>query len=260
MPAVEVNGVSLYYERTGAGDAVIFLHGLGSSTQDWSPQIEFFKDRYSCIAIDIRGHGQSEKAPGPYSIRMFAADVAALMSHLGVESAHLVGVSMGGMIAFQMAVDAPGRVRSMVIINAGPEVPTRTLKEKWAVWQRLILFRLFSMRKIGETIGGRLFPDADQAALREAFTERWAANHKPSYMAATRALAGWSVRERIASITIPTLVIAAELDYTPVEAKEAYAREMPDAELVVIHGARHAVNYAQPDKVNPVIDAFLARH
>jgi pimeloyl-ACP methyl ester carboxylesterase len=67
------------------------------------------------------------------------------------------------------------------------------------------------------------------------------------------------VRDRIASIAIPTLVLAADMDYTPVEAKEAYVREMQNARLVVIPQARHAVNYAQPEKVNPVIEAFLAQ-
>nr|MBN1229857.1 alpha/beta hydrolase [Anaerolineae bacterium] len=103
------------------------------------------------------------------------------------------------------------------------------------------------------------FPLESQAELREAFTDRWAENDKRAYLAATRALVGWSVLERLPAIHTPALVIAADQDYTPVAAKEAYVKQMPNAELVVIEDARHAVNYAQPEKVNPVIAAFLER-
>jgi pimeloyl-ACP methyl ester carboxylesterase len=257
MPRAHVNGIGIYYETAGEGQPLLFLHGLGSSAQDWAPQVSVFQNGYRCITMDVRGHGQSDKPPGPYSVRQFAADAAGLLQALGIPSAHLIGLSMGGMIAFQMAVDMPGCVRSMVIINSEPEVPMRTLQEKMAVWQRLMLFRLFSMKKIGETIGARLFPDDNQAALRAAFVARWATNDKRAYLDATRALAGWSVRDRIASIAVPTLVIAADQDYTPVAAKEAYVRQMPDARLVVAENARHAVNFAQPEKVNPTIGAFL---
>jgi pimeloyl-ACP methyl ester carboxylesterase len=113
------------------------------------------------------------------------------------------------------------------------------------------------MRKIGEVIGGRLFPLEEQGELRQGFVDRWAENHKPSYMAATRALAGWSVMEHVRAIQTPTLVLAADQDYTPVEMKEAYVRQMQDARLEVIRDARHAVNFAQPEKVNPLIEAFL---
>jgi 3-oxoadipate enol-lactonase len=164
---------------------------------------------------------------------------------------------MGGMIAFQMAIDSPQSVKSMVLINSGPEVPTRTLKEKLAVWQRLLLVRLFSMRKIGETIGLRLFPREDQTDIRQAFIQRWAENDKRAYLDATRALVGWSVRDRIASIDIRTLVIAADQDYTPVEAKERYVRRMKNARLAVVNDAGHAVAYVQPEKVNPIIAKFL---
>lgn len=257
MPEASVNGIKLNYAVTGTGDPVVFIHGLGSSLEDWAPQIEAFSADYTCIALDVRGHGHSAKPPGPYSVKQFAQDTAGLISHLGYTSAHIVGVSMGGIIAFQMAVDIPAMVRSMVIINSGPEVPTRTLQQKMQVWQRLILFRVFSMRKIGETIGGRLFPEPQQAELLAGFVEKWAQNHKPAYLAATRALAGWSVMDHIGSMQMPTLVLTADMDYTPVAMKEAYVKLMPNARMEVVENARHAMNFAQPDRVNPLIAQFL---
>lgn len=257
MPVTQINDIKVYYEVSGHGEPLLFIHGLGSSGRDWAPQVEAFQDRFMCITYDVRGHGRSDKPPGPYSVSQFAVDATGLLHHLGLSSAHLVGLSLGGMIAFQMAVDAPHYVKSMVIINSGPAVPMRTLKEKAVVWQRLVLFRFLSMERIGLTIGGRLFPDPDQAEMRDYFIARWAENDKTAYMNATRALAGWSVADRLSAITAPTLVIASDQDYTPVEAKAAYVAQMPNAELVVVEDARHAVNFAQPHKVNPLIAAFL---
>jgi pimeloyl-ACP methyl ester carboxylesterase len=259
MPTARVNDVTLYYESMGEGEPLFFIHGLGSSTRDWEPQFEAFRDRYHCVALDVRGHGQSEKPPGPYSVRQFSVDALALMAHLGIKSAHIVGISMGGGIAFQMAVDAPAAVLSMVIINSGPEIRFRTLKDRLEALRRLVFFRLLSMEQIGEVLGQRLFPAEAQAAIREQFVARWAENDKRAYMDSTRALAGWGVREQIGTIDIPTLVLASDQDYTPVELKQEYVGEMPDAELVVIKEARHAVTFTHPEQANGAIIAFLER-
>ena len=259
MPIASINQINVYYEVAGSGEPLLFIHGLGSSTRDWAPQVEAFSDRFHCVTYDVRGHGRSDKPPGPYSVSHFAADAVGLLDHLELGEAHLIGVSMGGLIAFQMAVDSPARVKSMVIINSGPEISMRTFKEKRLMWQRLFLFRLLGMERIGQTLGGRLFPGQDQAEMRAQFVTRWAENDKRAYLEATRACAGWSVMEHITSIETPTMVIASDQDYTPVAAKESYVRQMPNAKLVVIDEARHAVSFAQPEKVNPVIAAFLEK-
>lgn len=260
MPTAQINGINLHYESQGDGPPVLLIHGLGSSAADWSPQVDAMKDRFRCITYDARGHGQSDKPDeGPYFMPQHAADAVALLDHLGIAKVAVVGLSMGGMIAFQMALDAPERMLGMVIINSGPRVKPQTFKEHLAIWQRLILFRMFSMRKIGEVIGKRLFPDENQAALRQEFIESWAKNDKRAYMDATRGLANWNVEPQIATIQVPTLVLAADQDYTSVELKRAYVNKMPHAELVVIDNARHAVNMASPEKVNGLIEEFVAR-
>jgi pimeloyl-ACP methyl ester carboxylesterase len=190
---------------------------------------------------------------------MHRADAAALLDHLNLPAAALVGLSMGGMIAFQMAVDAPERVTSMVIINSGPYVPSSSLKDRLAILQRLVLFRVMSMRRIGEVIGKRLFPEPEQGDLREMFAARWAENDKRAYMNATLGLVGWSVLDRVPSCRIPTLVLTGDLDYSPLALKEAYAAQMPHADLVVLKGARHAMNLDRAEEVNAALEAFLAR-
>ncbi len=259
MALVTVNQLQMYYEESGQGEPLIFLHGLGSSSADWQLQVEYFQERYRCITFDTRGHGRSGKPPGPYSIQGFAADTAGLLDALSIPAAHFIGLSLGGFITFQMAVDHPERVKSMVIINSAPTVVPNSFRDKLKIWQRQYMFRILSMERIGKTIGARLFPNPGQKELLEQFVERWAKNDKKAYMAATMAMVGWSVQDQIDAIQIPVLVIAADQDYTPVEHKKAYVALMPNAELLVIPNARHAVVVAQPEQVNPPIAAFLER-
>ena len=115
MPKLAVQDIDLYYEISGQGQPLLFIHGLGSSTRDWERQATFFSRHYQVITFDLRGHGKSDKPPGPYSVELFTADTAGLIESLGIGQTHVVGLSMGGMIAFQLALKASELVSSMVI-------------------------------------------------------------------------------------------------------------------------------------------------
>jgi len=259
MPILQLRDIRLYYEVAGEGDPIVFIHGLGSSARDWEYQVPFFAPRYRVVVFDVRGHGRSDKPPGPYSVPLFAQDTAALIRALEAAPAHVVGISMGGMIALQLAVDEPALVRSLVVVNSGPELVVRTFRERLMILQRFLIVRLLGMRKMGEVLSQRLFPRPDQAPLRQMFVERWAENDPRAYREAMRALVGWSVADRLGDIRCPTLVIASDQDYTPVSAKEAYVARMPNARLVVIPNAHHAVTVERPDEFNQVLLDFLAQ-
>jgi len=128
MHLIDCDGVNLYYEEQGSGPPLLFIHGLGSSARDWDQQIPEFSSRgYRVIAFDLRGHGQSDKPPGPYTLPLFAADTAALLERLGVDPAnpaHVVGVSLGGGVAFQLAIDRPALVKTLTIVNSAPAAGT----------------------------------------------------------------------------------------------------------------------------------------
>ena len=260
MPRLHVREIDLYYEATGQGQPVLLIHGLGSSTRDWAEQVAFFSKHYQVVVFDLRGHGKSDKPSGPYSIPLFAADTTELITALGIAPAHVVGISLGGMIALQLAVSAPNLVRSLVIVNSGPEFIVRTFKERLQVFQRLLIVRLLGMRKMGEVLSKRLLPKPEQEELRRTFIERWAENDVRAYVDAMRAIVGWSVTEHLDSIRCPTLVIAADEDYTPVALKETYVAKMPRAKLVVIHNSRHATPVDQPEQFNQALMAFLSEH
>jgi len=236
----------------------VFIHGLGSGARDWEYQVPVFCEKYQVVTFDLRGHGQSAKPPGPYSISLFAADTAGLIEGLGLGPAHIVGISLGGMVALQLAVSTPDLVRSLTVVNAGPEFIVRTGKERLQVLQRQLIVRLLGMRKMGEVLSKRLFPKPGQEDLRRLFVEHWAENDPRAYRDAMQAIVGWSVADCLDTIQCPTLVIAADQDYTPVAAKEAFVARMPHAELVVIADSRHATPVERPEEFNAALLAFLA--
>ena len=259
MAYLDIEGVQIHYEATGSGDPLMFIHGLGSSTRDWEPQAAYFAQRYRVVTLDLRGHGQSARPPGPYSIALFAADVAGVIKALDIAPAHIVGISLGGMVAFQLAVSDPACVRSLVIVNSGPEFAVMGDAGRQEVEQRIQVVRAMGMRAMGEALAPRLFPKEDQAELRQVFVERWAENDPQAYCDALGAFIGWSVSDRLDAIRCPVLAISADQDYTPVAMKEAYVARLADAKLVVIEDSRHALPVEHPQAFNETVQTFLAQ-
>lgn len=257
MPVVNLETISLYYEEQGAGEPLLMLHGLGSDGRSWEYQIEPFAEHFRVIVPDVRGHGRSAKPPGPYSVAQFSNDIFALLDHLQVDQFHLMGLSMGGMIGFQMAVEQPERFKSMIVVNSGPELIPRGFKEKWQILQRKLITRFVAMEKIAEIIGTRLFPEPHQAELKEQFIQQMGGNDPKAYKAATNALLGWSVSDRLDRIQCPLLIVSADMDYTPVAFKEAYMRQLPTSQLHVVENSRHATPVDQPEAFNTAVLQFL---
>jgi 3-oxoadipate enol-lactonase len=257
MPLLDIGDIKLNYQIAGEGDPLLLIHGLGSSGGDWELQVYYFSSRYKVITFDLRGHGMSGKPPGPYSVKLFAEDSARMLSSLGCSPAHILGVSLGGMVGFQMGIDHPEAVRSLVIVNSTPDLVPRNLKDRLWIWQRYLVIKLLGMRKLGEMLGNRFFPKPEQGELREIFIERWAENHKPSYLEAMKAVVGWSVYNQLGEIKAPTLVIGSDGDYFPTEHKEDYVKRIPRGRLEIVKEARHALPAEKPGEFNRLVDDFL---
>ena len=258
MTRPSANTVDLFHEEKGTGDPLVLIHGLGSASYDWRAQIEELADAYRVIALDLRGHGRSEKPRGPYSIPQFAADVSAVLTRLDVRPAHLVGLSLGGMVAFQLAVDTPELVRSLVIINSAPAVLMDSFKMRAVLALRLFILKVFGLRVLGRIIARGLLPRREQQPLRREFVARFARNDPHAYEASMRAIVNWSVADRLGEIRCPVLVLSGDRDYTPVEAKERYVRLIPKARLEVIPDAGHAWTLERAELVNDALRRFLA--
>jgi pimeloyl-ACP methyl ester carboxylesterase len=258
MPSCRVDDVQLHYEDTGGrGPPLLFVHGLGSSSRDWAEQVAPFADRYRVLRVDLRGHGQSERPPGPYRIADFSRDVAVMLRRLDAAPAHVVGLSMGGMVALQLAADAPRLVRRLVVSNSTADTRLQTWADVWFYVSRRVAVQVLGMRRVGRLIAGRLFVEPEQEDLRREFVRRWAENDKQAYLWSVDAIMGWSVWDRLSSIQVPTLLVSSEHDYTPVAEKNRIASEMPRAELAVIEDARHAVPVEKPDAFSATVEAFL---
>ena len=257
MPYFDHDGCQLHYEEYGQGSPLLLLHGLGSSNLDWEYQTAVLASRYRVIAMDMRGHGRSDKPDERYSIAGFATDVAALIEQMQLGPVHLVGISMGGMIAFQLGVDRPELLKSLTIINSGPEVKVRSPREALELVRRWTLSRLLSLDKVAQGLSRILFPKPSQIELRLKIQRRWPRNDKRAYLASLDAIIGWGVRERLAQITCPTLVVTGDRDYTPVARKEAYVAELPNARLAVVDDSGHATPMDQPDIFNALLLDFL---
>ncbi|HSM99735.1 MAG TPA: alpha/beta hydrolase [Rudaea sp.] len=257
MPAAEVNGASIYYECEGKGPPLLLIHGLGSSADDWAFQREEFARHFTLVLPDLRGSGRSAKPPGPYSIAQFANDLWALLDALGVASAYIVGFSLGGAVAQEMALLQPARARRLVLCNALANYRTDTLRKWLEARMQVALVHVLGLRRTARLIANRLFPHEDQAPKRQRVVDVVGANPKEAYLASIHALIGWSALERLHAIACPVLILAAEFDYTPLADKRAEAAHFPQVEFVVVAGSRHGTPFDAIETFNARVLEFL---
>jgi pimeloyl-ACP methyl ester carboxylesterase len=260
MPLRYVNGIHLRYETWGVGSTpLVLLHGLGSSVDDWFLQLPAFAPHYLCVVVDLRGHGLSDKPEGSYSMGLFASDVAELLRDLDLAPAHILGLSLGGMVAQQVALDHPEVLRSLVLINTMPglwppalqivRVGVRRLSRPW---------RLPDMAAVAAHTSADLFPDPAAAFFRTQAEARMAANDPAAFRRATLAVARFRPGAALRRLTRPTLIIAGEADRVVPSIYQARLRQaLPHARFVSIPGSGHACNIDQPEAVNAAVLGFL---
>lgn len=262
------DGIKLFYQERGSGTPLLMIHGLGSSSIDWELQYAELGENFALIMPDLRGHGQSTQAffdmPNPQqSISQFAQDVVDLMTHLGVKSCPVLGYSMGGAIAFEIAIQGIEnsqqgfQAESLIIVNSIPSFALDTLRKKYLVGLRKAFTKILSMPKLASIIGNKLFPDNPE--LSKKMVARNGRNKKPPYKASFNALLSWQAGERLADIQQETLFIAADQDYTKVSDKEEAAIAMQKAEVIMIENSMHGTPFDQPELFNQVVLDFLLK-
>lgn len=256
MPAARVRGTRIHYRVAGSGEPVVLIHGLGSSGDDWELQVRALAPRYRVIVPDLRGSGRSGKPRGPYRVQDFAADVWALLRRLGIERASLVGFSLGGAVALEMALRRPAAVDRLVLINALPHY-----SDTWRKWfeARLTtgMVQLLGLARTARMVGSRMFPHPHQAVMRERVNVVLGAHPARPYLETVRALVGWHAVDRLHQLQCRTLMIAAEHDYTPLQEKRDVARRL-GAEFALIQGSRHGTPFDAVQACNACLLSFLA--
>jgi pimeloyl-ACP methyl ester carboxylesterase len=260
MPFAQVNGIRLRYESWGVGTThVVFIHGLGSCAEDWFMQLPAFAADYHCIAIDLRGHGLSDKPVGEYSVALFATDIALLLASLGLAPAHIVGLSLGGMVAQQLGIAHPYVVRSLTLLNTLPGVWPPTPHFVSIGLKRLAAGRDASLEATARTVARSLFPDRGDKMLRDMVEQRLRANDPAAYRRATTAVALFRPGHALRKITCPVLIVAGDSDHVvPADYQARLRAGIPHARYETVRGGGHACNINYPDQVNAAILAFLA--
>ncbi len=265
MPKVTVNGIELHYVEVGSGDVVLMIMGFGGDHLAWAFQVPALSGRYRVITFDNRGAGQSSVPDEPYSTRMMAEDAVGLLDALGVERAHVLGASMGGMVAQEVALNHPRRVRSLQLhcTYARPDRYMLALMDAWRAirakatpeeWLRTVALWLFSPRTYAER------PDFIEMVIQTGL-----ANPHPftltGFLRQGDAVRGHDVLDRLRTLTCPTLVSVAEDDIlVPPRFAREVAAAVPQAELRMIASAGHAYFWERPDIFNTMCLDFLTKH
>ena len=263
MPHVRVGDIELYHELIDytepwkpAPAPVVFVHGLGGDHGMWLYQVPEFCNRFPVVTVDLRGHGESSKPERDFGIADMALDLARLFRVLGVERAHVVGCSLGGMVAQQLALDHPLAVASLVLVDTLCGAPPGFESVARSALQ---FIEENDMPTVAKTRITNAFSDTVDPPLRAYFIDRVARNHKASYVRAAHAAYGFSVGNRLAEIAVPTLVIVGEEDrVTPPPLSEDLAARITGARLLRIAGAGHISNVERPQAFNRAVLEFLS--
>jgi pimeloyl-ACP methyl ester carboxylesterase len=274
MPTTKIGSVDIYYEEHGSGDPLLLIMGLAADSQAWMFQLPDFAQRYRTIVFDNRGVGRSSKPSGSYTIHEMADETAALLDFLAIPRAHVVGVSMGGMIAQELALRHPERVRGLVLACTYPE-PDSDVESR----------RQFSVSQFGGTVDaeGNIHVDVSainpllfvQQLLPTVFNQSFIERELPkllqmfsgalqwgfsmeAILGQVSAVMGHKCTDRLHQIKSPTLVITGDADLlVPPANSEILAREIPGAKLVEIPGGSHGFNFETPEVFNREVLSFL---
>jgi len=255
----ERDGLATRYAVDGHGPPLLLIHGVGARLDAWDGVVAALGDRFTTIRYDLRGHGDSTKAPGPYSAALFAADAVALLDHLGLGRCHVAGHSLGGLIAQRLALDAPARVDRLVLLST---VGGRNAEERGRVQERLAVVEHGIPGEHFRRSLERWFSDEFRRAnpeLLERYAARNMENDPHCYAAAYRVLATTDLVDELDRIRAPTLVVTGEGDVgsSPRMARLMHER-IPGSRLQILPGLRHSILVEAPEVVARLVEEFLA--
>ena len=262
MPTIEANGQTLYYEEHGEGEPLLCVTGLASDTLAWALQVPAFSARHRMVIFDNRDVGRSAMADGDYEIADMAADALALADALGHDSFHLLGMSMGGAIAQEMALAAPDRLHTLTlaVTFASGGAWARTFSRVWGSRVRRVTREEHVDELMLLTLSEEFFENAEAVTwLRGVILENPNPQPPEAFARQLRASAGHDTRDRLGSLSLPVHVIGAEHDIlVPVWKSREVASLIPGAELTVIEGSPHGANLERAEEFNRAILDFIA--
>lgn len=275
MPTATVGDIEIWYEEHGSGHPLLMIMGLATDSTAWAFQFPDFSKRYRAIAFDNRGVGRTSKPSGPYSIHQMADDAKGLLDVLGIRRAHVLGVSMGGMIAQELALRHPESVSALVLACTFPE-PDATVEDRRSFMVGQLggqvstdgeisidvasLNPLLFVQQMLPTVFNPEFIRTDLPKLMQVFAG--ALQHgfsMEAILGQVAAVMGHRATDRLHRIGVPTLVLTGDADRLVAPSNsDVLAREIPGAKLVKIPGGSHGFNFETPEVFNAAVLDFLA--
>jgi pimeloyl-ACP methyl ester carboxylesterase len=265
MPFAEAHGYEVYYEEHGEGDSVLLVAGLGCDTSTWAPQLDELSRHYRVLVFDNPGSGRTSGPPGPYSTEFFADVAAGLLDRLQAGPAHVVGLSMGGAIAQQLAVRSPDRVRSLSLHATWGRADRffASVLRSWQSYARAVP-RLELARQLWLWVYTVWYFNDRPEAIAEL--ERWVAEHPApqsaeDFCAQAEACIAHDTLDLLEEIRAPAYISVGDRDLlTPAHHAYAIKERMPAARLRVWQKMGHAPYWEIPEEFNARQLDFLREH
>ena len=275
MPLAKLKDVSLNYNTAGSGEPLLFIAGLGVDHMCWVYQVPEFQKQFHVITFDNRGIGKSTGSMGPFHIKTMAEDAVQLMSYLDIPRAHILGYSMGGMIAQELAINYPGRVNKLMLCStfARPDHVVDT------VIQGLKDILGDQVHDFMEGLHpGHFFDGLFTSVMQQLFSESYIKENKgtiidflkrylskltygETFLKQLGAIYHHNTLERLHLIQADTLIMTGTMDkLAPPSCSEILAMHIPHATIQIIPGAEHGFNFEQPDLFNDHILRFLLKN
>jgi 3-oxoadipate enol-lactonase len=259
MPIVENQGVKIYWDDLGQGPPLLLIMGMGYSSALWHRSRPILSQQYRTVAFDNRGVGRSDIPPGPYSISAMASDAAAVLDAARIASAHVFGISMGGMIAQEFALQNPARTNALILGCTSPGGPTAVRAEKNVT--DILVGRDMTQEQAREAMIPYIYDasTSQETIDQDSQVRRRNLPSPEGYKAQLQAVRAWEGYSRISQIASPTLVIHGKSDQlVPPANAELIAEQIPGAKLVLLDHAGHLFLTDQTESALKQILEFLA--
>jgi pimeloyl-ACP methyl ester carboxylesterase len=265
MPSVQANGINIYYERQGSGEPFLLLPFLSADHTCYAFQVAEYAKHFTCISLDLRGTGESDKPGGVYSTELFADDAAALMNELGIRKAHVMGLSLGAGVGIRLAAKYPEKIKSLSVHGGWTRTDAflKTVIESWQVIAR-------ALGSVPETTIRAIFPwcfTPELYASRPDYMQSLAdfirsrpAQPVASFVQHTNAILTHDAEADLEGITAPTQITVGSQDaLTSIRFSARMKEKIRNSELLIFEGCAHAPLYEKVDEFNQKTLEFLLR-
>jgi pimeloyl-ACP methyl ester carboxylesterase len=253
-------GVRIAWEARGDGVPLLLIHGLGYGRWGWGPVLEPLASRFRVVLFDNRGIGESEAPPGPYTAELMAGDAVSVLDAAGIERAHVVGTSLGGMVAQALAVEHPERVDRLVLACTTPGGTQAFPFPEGTVRLLAAAQRMEPLVALRHFVENALAPGAPEALVEEIYALRVAHPPDPAgWQAQAAASAAFDGFDRLGDIVAPTLVLhGTEDQVVDVRNAQLLGERIPNARVELLEGTGHLFFWEEPERTGRLVGEFLS--